>query len=95
MLRAAPRVHNPSSGSAVHLNQKPLEFMERQVQAVTAPGDVVWEPFGGLASASVAAVGLGRRAFVAEVDTSFQLAAEIRLKEAAIAARDAALGETA
>ena len=91
MVRAAPRVHTPSSGSAVHLNQKPLEFMERQVQAVTRPGDVVWEPFGGLASASVAAVGLGRRAYVAEVSPQFQDAAERRLSTAAEALSSAQL----
>ncbi|MCQ9165491.1 DNA methyltransferase [Arthrobacter sp. STN4] len=83
MNRSAPRVHNPSLASATHLNQKPLEFMERQVQAVTQEGDVVWEPFGGLASASVAAVGLGRRAFVAELDKNFQAIAEERLRGAA------------
>ena len=75
--RAAPRVYNPTAASSAHLNQKPLEFMERLITAVTAPGDVVWEPFGGLCSASVAAVRLGRRAFAAETDAAFaDLAAE-------------------
>lgn len=41
LRRAAPRVYKPTSGSATHLNQKPLEFMERLVKAVTEPGDVV------------------------------------------------------
>lgn len=86
MARSAPRVYKPSASSAAHLNQKPLEFMERQVSAVTAPGDVVWEPFGGLASASVAAVRLGRRAYVAEIDKTFQKLAEERLREAAAVA---------
>jgi site-specific DNA-methyltransferase (adenine-specific) len=81
--RSAPRVHNPSVASAAHLNQKPLEFMERQVSAVTRPGDVVWEPFGGLASASVAAISLGRRAYVAEIHKSFQDLAYQRLSDAA------------
>ncbi|MDQ4504428.1 DNA methyltransferase [Sinomonas sp. ASV322] len=80
--RSAPRVHNPSVQSASHLNQKPLEFMRRQVQAVTTRGDVVWEPFGGLASASVAAVELGRRAYVAELNPTFQDIAKSRLEEA-------------
>ncbi len=75
--RAAPRVHNPTAASSAHLNQKPLEFMERLIMAVTEPGDVVWEPFGGLCSGSVAAVTLGRRAFAAETDPAFaDLAAE-------------------
>ena len=41
------------------------------------PGDVSWEPFGGLASASVAAVQAGRLPCVAELDPGFaQLAAQ-------------------
>ncbi|MFK0059747.1 DNA methyltransferase [Streptomyces werraensis] len=83
LRRAAPRVYKPTKGSAAHLNQKPLEFMERIVSAVTDPDDVVWEPFGGLASASVAAVALGRRAFVAEIDEGFQELAHERLSIAA------------
>ena len=37
MKRAAPRVYNPSSLSAAHLNQKPLQFMRRILSAVTDP----------------------------------------------------------
>jgi DNA methylase len=83
LRRAAPRVYRPSRISSVHLNQKPLEFMERLVSAVTDRGDAVWEPFGGLASASVAAVALGRRAYVAEVDREFASLADERLRFAA------------
>jgi DNA methylase len=82
MRRAAPRVHNPGSLSAAHLNQKPLEFMRRIVAAVTDPGDTVWEPFGGLASASVAAVDMGRFACVAELDHDFAEIASQRLEDA-------------
>jgi site-specific DNA-methyltransferase (adenine-specific) len=79
LRRAAPRVYKPSAGSAAHLNQKPLEFMERLIATVTGPGDSVWEPFGGLCSASVAAVALGRHAFAAEIDHAFADLAEERL----------------
>lgn len=84
MRRAAPRVYKPTKSSSAHLNQKPLEFMERIIYAVTEPNDVVWEPFGGLASASVAAVALGRRAYAAELDPHFaELAGErLRIAEA-------------
>jgi DNA modification methylase len=82
MRRSAPRVYKPTRASATHLNQKPLEFMERLVHAVTRRGDVVWEPFGGLATASVASVALGRRAFAAELDTYFGELAEERLRDA-------------
>lgn len=82
MRRAAPRVYKPTRASTTHLNQKPLEFMERLVHAVTLPEDVVWEPFGGLASGSVAAVALGRCAYVAEKDRHFASLAQERLTEA-------------
>jgi site-specific DNA-methyltransferase (adenine-specific) len=89
MRRAAPRVYKPTGASAAHLNQKPLEFMERIIYAVTEPDDVIWEPFGGLASASVAAVALGRRPFVAEMDDQFARLAVERLR-LAVRERDVA-----
>jgi site-specific DNA-methyltransferase (adenine-specific) len=59
--------------------------MERLITAVTEPGDVVWEPFGGLCSGSVAAVTLGRRAFAAETDPAFADLAGERLRGSAAA----------
>lgn len=82
LRRSAPRTYKPTRASATHLNQKPLEFMERLVHATTRQGDVVWEPFGGLASASVAAVALGRKAYVAERDPHFSEIARERLHDA-------------
>lgn len=84
LRRAAPRVYKPTAGSSAHLNQKPLEFMERTVQAVTEPEDIVWEPFAGLASGSVAAVALGRKAYAAEIDPGFADLASQRLEIAAL-----------
>jgi len=49
----------------------------------------VWEPFGGLASASVAAVALGRKPYVAETDDQFARLAEERLR-LAVQERDVA-----
>lgn len=70
-------------GKAVHLNQKPLDLMSLIVEASTQPGEVVWEPFGGLFSGSVAARRLGRRAFGAEIDsTYFQYAVDRLTSEA-------------
>lgn len=65
-----------------HANQKPLSLMRRQILACTDPGDVIWEPFGGLGSASVAAVQLGRVAHAAELNPMFCAAAVQRLKSA-------------
>ena len=79
-VRSAPRAHRPGANAAVHLNQKPLELMRRIIAAATAPGDAVWEPFGGLCSAAVAAVSLGRRSYAAEPVERFAALAAARLR---------------
>jgi hypothetical protein len=80
--RSAPRVYNPGKNATLHLNQKPLEFMRRIIMACTQPGDVVWEPFGGLCSAAVAAVEMCRDAYAAEIVTAFRAKAAERLMDA-------------
>lgn len=65
----------------LHANQKPLALMRRQVLASTDVGDVVWEPFGGLCSASIAALQTGRRAYAAEVNTDYFSVATARLAD--------------
>lgn len=82
MRRAAPRVYKPTKQSSAHLNQKPLDLMLRQVRSASMENDVVWEPFGGLSSASVAAVLAGRQACSAEVDPGFQALSLERLHAA-------------
>jgi site-specific DNA-methyltransferase (adenine-specific) len=62
---------NGSNGKAVHLNQKPLDLMTQIIEASTERGDVIWEPFGGLFSASVAAGRIGRQAYGAEIDPAY------------------------
>jgi site-specific DNA-methyltransferase (adenine-specific) len=62
------------SGKAAHLNQKPLDLMRLIIEASSDKDDILWEPFGGLFSASLAAREIGRRAYSAEIDpTYFQL----------------------
>ncbi len=80
--RSAPRVYNPGRNATLHLNQKPLEFMRRIIIACTKPGEVLWEPFGGLCSAAVAAVELGRDAYAAEIVSDFCDRAATRLLDA-------------
>ncbi len=65
----------------LHANQKPLALMKRQILSCTDPGDVVWEPFGGLCSASIAALQTDRRAFAAEINPNYFKIASARLKE--------------
>lgn len=69
-VRGAERVKTPG-GKAIHLNQKPLDLMRQIIVASTGEGDVVWEPFGGLFSACLAARSVGRRAFGAEIDSTY------------------------
>lgn len=38
------------------------------IQASSDENDVVWEPFGGLFSASLAAINIGRKAFSCEIN---------------------------
>jgi len=78
-VRGRERVKVAGAGRALHLNQKPLKLVEIAIRASTDEGDVVWEPFGGLCSAAVAAHRLGRRSVSAELDPSFYKAAAHRL----------------
>lgn len=81
-LRGDEREKAPN-GRALHLNQKPLALMERIVSASSDEGDIVWEPFGGLFTATLAAMKLNRRAFAGEIDpTYFQFGVK-RLERAA------------
>jgi hypothetical protein len=70
-VHGAERVKDLHGSGYLHANQKPLTLMERQIVASSDAGDVIWEPFGGLMSATVAAVKSGRRAFTAEINTAF------------------------
>ncbi len=69
------------NGKPFHGNQKPLILMERQIKAATDSGDVVWEPFGGLGSASVAAKTLDRDFYVAEQNEMFYEVLKERLNQ--------------
>ena len=64
----------------LHNNQKPLRLIDICIRASTDPGDVVWEPFGGLCSAAVSAHSLGRAGVSAEIVPEYYLAAKERLK---------------
>jgi len=80
MKRSAPRTYRPTALSATHLNQKPLDLSERIIAASSNEGDAIWEPFGGLCTASVAAVSMGREAWAAEIDAGFFDLASERLE---------------
>jgi len=67
------------NGETLHCNQKPLSLMRKILNACTQENDVVWEPFGGLCSASLAAIDLGRRPFAAEMLPKYHNAGNKRL----------------
>ena len=73
---------NGDSGRAIHLNQKPLDLLTMIIRASSTEGDIVWEPFGGLFSACIAARDIGRRAFGAEIDPTYFHYAVQRIRKA-------------
>jgi site-specific DNA-methyltransferase (adenine-specific) len=71
-LRGSERFkNNGGNGKAIHLNQKPLDLMTMIINASSDKGDIVWEPFGGLFTACIAARNIGRRSFGAEIDPTY------------------------
>lgn len=54
-----------------HPNQKPLSLMKRIINASSEKGDLIWEPFLGLGSASVAAKILNRKYIGAEINPKY------------------------
>jgi site-specific DNA-methyltransferase (adenine-specific) len=71
-LRGSERFKcNGESGKAIHLSQKPLDLTSMLIQATSDEGDVIWEPFGGLFTACIAASRLRRKAFGAEIDQTY------------------------
>ena len=76
-VSGAERIKN-EKGRALHLNQKPLDLMEMIISASSDAHDVIWEPFGGLFTAALAAQRLGRRAFGGEINPYYFNAALAR-----------------
>jgi len=64
----------------IHLNKKPLELIELCIRASSDPGDVIWEPFGGLCSVAIGCSRLHRRCFSAEINKDYFQAARRRLE---------------
>ena len=69
-LRGKERILAPN-GRAAHLNQKPLDLTEMLIAASSDPGDVIWEPFGGLFTTALAARSLKRRCYSAEMEAAY------------------------
>ncbi len=65
----------------VHGNQKPFSLMERIIKASTDENDVIWEPFCGLASASIIADSLNRIAYTSEISNSYYMYVKNRIEQ--------------
>ena len=72
---------NGDSGKAIHLNQKPLDLISMIIKASSDENDVVWEPFGGLFTACIAARLSNRRSFGGEIDPTYFYYGVKRLNE--------------
>jgi hypothetical protein len=68
--------------ASLHGSQKPLHLIELLIRCCTDPGDVVWEPFGGLCPGAVVCYHLGRKYYAAEIVPEFYHAAIERLASA-------------
>ncbi|MBC8107739.1 MAG: site-specific DNA-methyltransferase [Anaerolineae bacterium] len=75
-----------------HPCEKPIDLMRRAVTFTTNVGDVVCDPFAGIASTGVAALAEGRRFIGVEIDRRYLRLAQQRLE---IAAREAKTGARA
>ena len=67
---------------SLHGSQKPLALIDIAIAASTDPGDVVWEPFGGLCPAAICAWRSRRACHSAEIVPEFYRAAVRRLSDA-------------
>jgi site-specific DNA-methyltransferase (adenine-specific)/modification methylase len=66
-----------------HPTQKPLAVLRHLVGLASRPSDLVLDPFMGVGSTGVAALGLGRRFVGFELDPAYVAAARARLEDAA------------
>lgn len=69
------RLKNPK-----HPTQKPVKVLEHIIRIATNQGDIVFDPFMGVGSTGVAAIGLGRTFIGFEIEAEYYVAAEQRIK---------------
>lgn len=81
-VRGAERLKDENA-KCIHANQKPLKLIERIIYASSDPGDVIWEPFGGLCSVAVASIMTGRRCYSAEILPDYYVLAKNRIEREA------------
>ena len=78
-VRGPERIKNDVG--IVHPNQKPLALFNMLIDTSTDVGDIVWEPFAGLATGLASAKSRNRRGYGAEIDKKFFEMASFRLSD--------------
>lgn len=77
--RAADLLRHSRCDSSRHPTEKPVGLLRELIEATTVEGQVVADPFGGVASTPAAAKASGRRWFGCEIEEKYWQAGEERL----------------
>lgn len=77
-----PNVKHNHIEKTEHPCQFPVELVERLVLSMTEPGDLVLDPYMGVASTAIGAIRHGRRAAGAELDAEYHRIGVERLRAA-------------
>ena len=77
-----PNVKSNHVEKTIHPCQFPVGLVERVVLALSNPGDLVFDPFAGVASAGVAAAIHGRRFWGCELSEDYAKVGKARMQEA-------------
>lgn len=77
--RAADVLTHMRVNSDRHPTEKPTTLLAELIEATTAPGEIVADPFGGVASTAAAAQDCGRKWWSCELDETYHQIGEERL----------------
>lgn len=75
------REMNSNSDNKIHDHQKPIDLLKLFVEKSTNKNEIVFDPFAGSGSTSIAAIMSGRRFVTTELDESIYKLAEARIQE--------------
>lgn len=80
-LNGKERLRIEGSKKSLHLNQKPEQLMRYLIETTTDEGDVVWDPFAGLATMGVQCNALSRICYCSESNPAISAFAKERLEK--------------
>ena len=69
-LHSKERLKNGINHKSLHYNQKPVSIIDYIIRTSSDEGDVVWDPFAGLATTAWCCRRLGRTCYSAEISES-------------------------